>query len=222
MRGPHNAERKLTEPASTPRVLAGLDAAPGDLQRLPQDLAVADMVGEEEDELAVHHFGFGFAQVPLAVDELLVEAVGVGNVGIEVEGQRRSPSGGAGVGDGALDLGGVEGAPARRDVLVGADEIDGAGRPVVTLPGEALHTDEVAALRQHPRRPDLARPPLLDPVEPDLCRTAAPQRADPRRPSSGDHRPGDLGPGPAKAREPDAGKADFPGVANTPVGLHWA
>ena len=56
----------------------------------------------------------------------------------------------------------------------------------------------------------IARPPILDPVEPDLCRTAAPQRADPRRPSSGDHRPGDLGPGPAKAREPDAGKADFP------------
>ena len=36
------------------------------------------------------------------------------------------------------------------------------------------------------RRSDLARPSLLDPVEPDLCRTAAPQRADPRRPSSGD------------------------------------
>src|SRR5271166_5055132 len=87
MRGPHNAERKLTEPASTPRALAGLDAAPGDLQRLPQDLAVADVVGEDEDELAVHHFGFGFAQVPLAVDQLLIEAVGVGNVGVEFEGQ---------------------------------------------------------------------------------------------------------------------------------------
>ena len=42
------------------------------------------------------------------------------------------------------------------------------------------------------RRPDLARPPLLDPVELDLRRTAAPQRADPRRPSSGNHRHGIL------------------------------
>jgi Recombinase len=37
-----------------------------------------------------------------------------------------------------------------------------------------------------------------------------PQRADPLRPSSGDHRPGDLGPGPAKAREPNPRKADIP------------
>ena len=36
------------------------------------------------------------------------------------------------------------------------------------------------------RRSDLARSSLLDPIEPDLCRTAAPQRADPRRPSSSD------------------------------------
>ena len=31
------------------------------------------------------------------------------------------------------------------------------------------------------RRIDLARPSLLDPVEPGLCRTATPQRADSRR-----------------------------------------
>ena len=43
----------------------------------------------------------------------------------------------------------------------------------------------------------------------DPC-AAAPQRAEPRRPSFGDHRPGDVGPGSAKAREPDAGKADVP------------
>ena len=35
--------------------------------------------------------------------------------------------------------------------------------------------------RDDRRRPDLSRPPLLDPLEPDLCRTAAPQGADPRR-----------------------------------------
>ena len=60
------------------------------------------------------------------------------------------------------------------------------------------------------RRPDLARPSVLDPIEPDLCRTAAPQRADPRRPSSGDHRPDDLGACTAKARTPNAETARGP------------
>jgi transposase len=55
---------------------------------------------------------------------------------------------------------------------------------------ERLFADPNEWDRQTERRhPDLARPPLLDPVEPDLCRTAAPQGADPRRPSFSDHRP---------------------------------
>jgi hypothetical protein len=39
------------------------------------------------------------------------------------------------------------------------------------------------------RRPDLSRPHLLNPLEPDLCRTASPQGADPRRLAQCDHRP---------------------------------
>ena len=54
------------------------------------------------------------------------------------------------------------------------------------------------------RRIDVAGSPLLDPLEPDLCRTAAAQGADPRRPSSGDRRNGTVGPGPATASAPRA------------------
>ncbi len=64
-------------------------------------------------------------------------------------------------------------------------ELGSVVRLKTALDAEA-HSDEQNRQKDR-RRSDLAWPSLLDPIEPDLCRTAAPQRADPPRPSSGDH-----------------------------------
>ena len=60
------------------------------------------------------------------------------------------------------------------------------------------------------RRPDLSRPHLLDPLQPDLCRTASPQGPDPRRLAYRDRRPRNLGPRPTPACSANATKGGSP------------
>ena len=56
----------------------------------------------------------------------------------------------------------------------------------------------------------MSRPHLLDPFEPDLCRTASPQGADPRRLARRDRRPRDMGSRPTPACGANANEGGSP------------
>src|SRR5271166_5740661 len=58
-------------------------------KRFPQYGPVADVIGEDENELAIHERRVLVGHVALAVDQLLVEAVGVRNVGGGLQFHRR-------------------------------------------------------------------------------------------------------------------------------------
>src|ERR1700738_1442973 len=67
----------------------------------------------------------------------------------------RSPSGCDGAGQRLLDFRGIEVAPARRDMLVGADQIGRSWLSVIAAGQRAFRIDQVAADDVHPR-PDVA------------------------------------------------------------------
>ena len=57
----------------------------GTPDRFAQHIPVADMVGEYQDELAVHQLSLAFAHIALEVDQFLIEAIGVGDIGFGFE-----------------------------------------------------------------------------------------------------------------------------------------
>ena len=57
----------------------------GQIQRLAQDLAVANVVGQNQDQLGQQQVGLLVAEVALAGNEFLIKPIGIGDARLELE-----------------------------------------------------------------------------------------------------------------------------------------